>query len=173
MTEAPKRRADRRTRTNEWTEWRMGKRPRPSPLPESTQANGKPLPDPARRFQSLKTPESACIHCKNRSKFRPSKTPPSHGFRDFAAIKAGAKNGSLRAVSGGAFSPVRHAGGVFPDSDERVCCGRASVCAFLATFAALQSGLKGSKSSQKVVFWLNSKPFERVRVVPGAVVHRS
>ena len=167
MTEAPKRRADRQAG------WRNGGWPRPSPLPESTQANGKPLPDPARRFQSLKTPGNARIHCKNRSESRPQKTPPSHGLTGFAAIKAGAKNGSLRAVSGGAFSPVRHAGGVFPDSDERVCCGRAPVCAFLATFAALQSGLKGSKSSQKVVFWLNFKPFERVRVVPGAVVHRS
>ena len=172
MAEAPK---DGRTGARGQTNgrnggWARGRAPARFPNP---QANGRPLPDPARRFQSLKTPESACIHCKNRSKFRPSKTPPSHGFRDFAAIKAGAKNGSLRAVSGGAFSPVRHAGGVFPDSDERVCCGRAPVCAFLATFAALQSGLKGSKSSQKVVFWLNFKPFERVRVVPGAVVHRS
>ena len=32
-----------------------------------------------------------CFHSLFESKFRASKTPPSHGFRGFAAIKAGAK----------------------------------------------------------------------------------
>ena len=43
------------------------------------------------RCGPLLAPVSDAFHFIFRSKFKAQKTPPSHGFRGFAAIKAGAK----------------------------------------------------------------------------------
>ena len=73
---------------------------------------GFPRHRPKAWFLPRKTrpkPASGRMHCsgsttKTGAKKDPLKTPPSHGFRDFAAIKAGAKSGRFLGRGRGGYS---------------------------------------------------------------------